>query len=135
MDSGAFGVSAVHFHFMQGEIPIAKWTDSVLLILGRRVGFEVSGDSMLPTLKTGDRVLVDPNAKIAVNDIVLANHPYKKSVRIIKRVAMIDSDGNYFLTGENPDESTDSKTFGKIPARNVLGKVVARMRLPLAPRF
>ncbi len=128
VDSGTLRVSAVHFYFMQGEIRIAKWTDSILLILGRRVGFEVSGDSMLPTLQMGDRVLVDPKATIAVGDIVLANHPYKKSIRMIKRVASIDSDAHYFLAGDNTAESTDSQTFGRIPAKDILGKVVSIKR-------
>lgn len=83
---------------------------------------------MMPTLKTGDRVLVDPSASIEIDDIVLANHPYKKSVRMIKRVVSIDSDASYFLTGDNPTESTDSQTFGNLLAKDILGKVVARMR-------
>lgn len=112
---------------MKGEIPIAGWKDLVLMFVGKRIGFEVSGDSMLPTLKTGDRVLIDPSARIEAGDLVLANHPYKKSVRMIKRVSSIDSDGTYFLNGDYPAESTDSQTFGNIPAKDILGKVVARM--------
>ena len=112
---------------MKSGIPIAGWKDSILLILGRRVGFEVSGDSMLPTFKTGDCVLIDPTAEVAVGDIVLANHPYKKSVRMIKRITSIDSDTNYLLAGDNKADSTDSQAFGKIPAKDILGKVVARM--------
>ncbi len=126
MDSGTFSVSAVHFYFMKSGIPIAGLKDSILRILGRRVGFTVTGDSMLPTFKTGDRVLIDPKATVAVGDIVLANHPYKKSVRMIKRITSIDSDTNYFLAGDNTADSTDSQTFGKIPAKDILGKVVGR---------
>lgn len=126
MDSETLGVSAVHFYFMKGEIPVAGWKDLILLTLGRRVGFEVSGDSMLPTFKTGDCVLIDPKAKVTVGDVVLANHPYKKSVRMIKRITSIDSNANYFLAGDNKADSTDSQTFGKIPAKCILGKVVSR---------
>ena len=111
---------------MKSEVPIASWKELVLLYVGKRTGFEVAGDSMLPTLKTGDRVLVDPSARIEIGDIVLANHPYKKTVRMIKRLSSIDSDGNYFLAGDNNADSTDSHTFGKIPAKDILGKVVCR---------
>ena len=113
---------------MKSEIPIAGWKELALLFIGQRVGFEVDGDSMLPTLKTGDRVLVDPKQTIAVGDVVLANHPYKKSVRMIKRVSSIDSDGDYFLAGDNTAQSSDSGTFGKIPAKDILGRVVSIKR-------
>ena len=103
-----------------------SWKDLVLLFFGRRIGFQVSGDSMLPTLKAGDRVLINPNTNIERGDIVLANHPYKKKLRIIKRVVSIDSDSHYFLSGDNSAESADSRTFGNIPAKEILGKVVCR---------
>ncbi|MGQ0543412.1 MAG: nickel-type superoxide dismutase maturation protease [Blastocatellia bacterium] len=112
---------------MMSEIPMANWKEMFLLFVGRRIGFKVTGDSMTPTLRNGDRVLVDPKRTIAMGDIVLANHPYKQNILIIKRVTSIDSDANYFLAGDNPAESTDSQTFGKIPSKHVLGKVVAQM--------
>ncbi|MEQ1924485.1 MAG: nickel-type superoxide dismutase maturation protease [Pyrinomonadaceae bacterium] len=112
---------------MSSELPIASWKDRLLWLIGRRIGFEVSGDSMLPALKTGDRVLVAPRQTLVAGDIAIANHPYKKGVRMIKRVASIDPDANFFLIGENKTESTDSQTFGAIPAKDILGKVVARL--------
>lgn len=111
---------------MKSEVPIAGWKELFLLFIGRRTGFEIEGDSMLPTLESGDRVLVDPQSRIEPGDIILANHPYKKSVRMIKRVTSIDSDANYFLAGDNTAESTGSQTFGTIPAKDILGKVVCR---------
>ncbi|NOT48077.1 MAG: nickel-type superoxide dismutase maturation protease [Acidobacteria bacterium] len=112
---------------MSSKLPAASWKDRLLWLFGRRIGFEVSGDSMLPALKTGDLVLVAPRQTFLAGDIVLANHPYKKGVRMIKRIASIDSDANYFLTGDNKPESTDSQTFGAIAAKDILGKVVSRL--------
>ena len=126
MGSGAFRRFGCPFSFMKSELPNANWKDIVLLYVGKRIGFEVAGDSMMPSLKTGDRVLVDPSARVEIGDIVLANHPYKKNIRIIKRVSSIDSDASCFLVGDNPADSTDSQTFGNIAANDILGKVVCR---------
>lgn len=82
---------------------------------------------MLPTLKPGDLVLVAKRYIPLAGDIVLANHPYKKGVRMIKRIASIDPDANFFLIGDNKTGSTDSQTFGAIPAKDILGKVVSRL--------
>ena len=82
---------------------------------------------MLPALKNGDAVLVDPNAKIAAGDVVLAKHPFKASVMILKRLAEIDENGNHFVVGDNLPESTDSRTFGALPSKSILGKAVCRL--------
>lgn len=79
---------------------------------------------MLPTLKDGDKVLVKPGSHFEVGDIVLANHPYKK-MRVIKRISEI-SDGRVSLVGDNPDESTDSRTFGEVSSNDILGRVIAK---------
>ena len=82
---------------------------------------------MLPALKNGDAVLIDPNAKIVAGDIVLAKHPFKASVMILKRLAEIDGNGNHFVVGDNLPESTDSRTFGSLPAKSILGKAACRL--------
>ena len=78
---------------------------------------------MLPTLKNGDAVLINPKAKLKRGDIVLANHPYKRSVKILKRIKEFTENGDLFLIGDNADESTDSRTFGAVRLKCVLGKV------------
>ena len=113
---------------MSSDLPIAGWKDQLLLILGRRNAFVIDGDSMLPGLTSGDKVVVDPTASTAAGDIVLARHPYKQNSRLIKRIAEITPSGDYFLTGDNPAESTDSRTFGPLQPDNILGKVVCRIK-------
>ena len=108
-------------------LPEASLKERVLVFFGRRRAILVEGDSMLPALKNGDAVLVDPNAKIAAGDVVLAKHPFKASVMILKRLAEIDENGNHFVVGDNLPESTDSRTFGAIPAKSILGKAVCRL--------
>ena len=113
---------------MEKELPAANWKERVLFFLGRRRAVLVEGDSMLPNLKNGDGILINSDEKVAVGDIVLAKHPFKKSVTILKRLSEIDENGNYFLIGDNLAESTDSRTFGAISAKHILGKAVCRLK-------
>lgn len=109
-------------------MPEANWKERILFLLGRRQGFIIEGDSMLPTLKASDAVLIDPGAAFSTGDIVLAQHPYKKSVKILKRIGEISPEGKYVLIGDNAGESTDSRTFGEIQKKDILGKVVCRLK-------
>ncbi len=96
--------------------------------LGRLLRFRVSGASMVPTLSDGDYVLVDPSRRAEAGAVVLARHPYRSGLRLVKRVARIEGDGRLFLSGDQPVESTDSRHFGALAPGCVLGVVVARMR-------
>ncbi len=98
------------------------------LRLGRLTGFRVAGNSMKPTLADGDIVLLSPSKEFRTGDIVLARHPFKQSVKILKRIESIMSNGNYFLAGDDPAESTDSRSFGAIHAKDIIGKVVCLLK-------
>jgi nickel-type superoxide dismutase maturation protease len=113
---------------MEKELPQANWKERVLFFLGKRRAVLVEGDSMLPSLKNGDGILINTDEKVVVGDIVLAKHPFKKSVNILKRISEIDENGNYFLVGDNPAESTDSRTFGALSPKHILGKAVCRLK-------
>jgi len=113
---------------MSVEIPLAGTRDWVKLIFRRVYGIRVDGDSMVPSVRSGDRVLIDPKASVKPGDVVLARHPYKSNVRILKRLSSIEPDGRFYLSGDNPDDSTDSRTFGSISISDILGKVVARLK-------
>ena len=82
---------------------------------------------MNPTLKDGEIVLVDRDAKIDVGDIVVAKHPIEQNSEVVKRVARINDRGHYFLIGDNSDDSTDSRHYGAVTREYIKGKVVARM--------
>lgn len=112
---------------MHDEIPIAGILEKLRFYVGRLQGIVIKGDSMHPTLKPGDRLLVDKNSAINVGDIVVAAHPFKSSVKIVKRVANIESDGRILLSGDNPNESSDSRAFGSINRSDIIGKVVFRL--------
>ena len=106
----------------------ADWKDRLLVVLGSRWAVRVSGNSMRPALENNDIVLVRRAGKIAVGDIVLAAHPFKTSVTILKRVTAIDEAGRIELHGDDPTESSDSRSFGAIPRKHIQGKVVSRLK-------
>ena len=119
-----------NFILMEKELPEANWKDRILFFLGKRRGFLVEGNSMFPTLKDGDAVLINPKEKIVEGDIVLANHPYKESVKILKRVKNFTENGDLYLVGDNAEllESSDSRAFGAVPLKYLIGKATCRLK-------
>lgn len=85
---------------------------------------------MAPLLEPGDEVLVDPRAFRRTpprpGDIVVARHPYRTDLLLIKRVAQVLENGNCTLEGDNQSESTDSRAFGSLPAERIMGRVTSR---------
>jgi nickel-type superoxide dismutase maturation protease len=83
---------------------------------------------MMPTYRDGDAVLVDAGAYVEApprpGDVVLVAHPFRQATRIIKRVEHITADGRVFVVGDNPSESTDSRSFGPLRPSQILGRVV-----------
>ena len=59
-------------------------------------------------------------------DIVVCRHPFKTDTVIIKRVVKVDGDG-MFLAGDNPEASTDSESFGRVPWVHLKAKVTSKM--------
>jgi nickel-type superoxide dismutase maturation protease len=102
--------------------------EKLLLLVGRRKMFRVEGNSMIPTLKEGDIVLIDPNARLQTGEIVLADHPYKKNVKMLKRFSGFTETAELILIGDNAQESTDSRTFGSVPRICFKGIVTSRLR-------
>lgn len=84
--------------------------------------FFVQGDSMSPLLREGDEVEVEPADNFSVDDVVVVRHPFKKSVLLVKRVHSLEK-GGYDLRGDNPKDSTDSRTLGLFAKERILGKV------------
>ncbi|MBI2018185.1 S26 family signal peptidase [Candidatus Daviesbacteria bacterium] len=77
---------------------------------------------MLPTLKPGQDVLVWCwFYKLKVGDIVAIKINVKE---MIKRVRQMSSDRGAFVQGDNEKESTDSRNFGWINKKDIIGKVI-----------
>jgi nickel-type superoxide dismutase maturation protease len=106
------------------KLPEASVFEIALLLFAFRSRYRVEGDSMLPLLEHGDEVLVHEGAGIEVGDIVIARHPHDEKIEMVKRVAGSFDNGKYFsLLGDNPPESTDSREFGLVEKRLIIGKV------------
>jgi len=92
-------------------------------LAGRRV--IVRGESMLPALRPGERVLFDRLAYVIERprrgDVVLARHPSRPGFQMVKRVADGGPD-EYTLLGDNPHASTDSRTLGAFGRKDILAR-------------
>lgn len=99
----------------------------VLWAVGRRRRFRVVENSMLPTFREGDEVLVAVGEKrpFSPGDIVIAQHPLKE-IKLIKRVDRVLADGRLFLLGDNPAESSDSRAFGPVVQQMIIGRVTGK---------
>lgn len=87
---------------------------------------KVTGESLSPFFVEGDFVVVSKIPfvlrKIKAGDIVVFRHPVYGTM--IKKVAHISPDGDeIFVLGTHP-ESTDSRQFGPLRRRQLIGKVV-----------
>ncbi len=87
---------------------------------------------MAPTLPDGAVVLVNPAAYAhqgpQAGDFVIAHHPFRTDVTLLKRVAEVQTDGRCVLLSDNPAAGTDSRSFGPIRPTQILGKVTSRLR-------
>ncbi len=81
----------------------------------------IVGDSMLPTLKPGQIVLVSHFKTLRVGSVVVA---LQNSREVVKRIASITGDWQLQLLGDNQVASTDSRQLGTVPKRHVLGVVI-----------
>ena len=95
---------------------------------------EVIGDSMLPTFSSGQHLSfkpLDPSTIVSDGDVVVAKHPLKLGVMVIKRVKRVEN-GRLFLEGDHPDPlaSEDSHNFGLVSRSSVLGLWVPNQEDP-----
>lgn len=110
---------------------------ALAFLLARRV--TVQGRSMAPELLPGERLLVDrlvyARDRPRVGDIVLVAHPMRPELRMVKRIALLQGArfgddvvgrGEYWVEGDNADESTDSREFGPVSRRDLLGRAWLR---------
>lgn len=115
---------------LSGRLNVAR--ECLLWLLRRRRRFKVVNDSMQPTARDGDYLVVDTHAyqsgQPQVGDVVLAYHPQQRDLVITKRVASVNSKNILELASDNPSVGQDSRQFGPIPTSQVLGRVTAVVR-------
>ncbi len=99
----------------------------------------VTGPSMVPTVRSGDRLLVRRvrrSETVRPGDVVLARFPARPELLVVKRVRRAVP-GGHWVEGDNPLVTDDSRAFGTAV---VVGRVVLRLwprpgRLPGPPRI
>ena len=116
------GLQLAEFRVINGT----KLRSLILFLIGHRRLFRVDGDSMLPTLSSGDFVIYRPFKKgqeeLSNGSIVIVRHPLKEKTLILKRIHKASSTG-IDLRGDNPEMSTDSRQFGIVNHGHLLGVV------------
>ena len=96
---------------------------------------KVVGGSMLPTYREGDWLFVSwldsaPGLEAVgnslVSKVVVIEREERPGIFLIKRVQKFHA-GNFWVQGEN-EESADSRSWGWIPANEVVGVVLFRYK-------
>ena len=97
----------------------------------------VTGPSMSPSVRHGDRLLVrrvEEPEEVVPGDVVLARFPSRPDLLVVKRVRRAVA-GGHWVEGDNGLVTDDSRAFGTAV---VVGRVVLRLwprpgRVPPAP--
>jgi signal peptidase I len=102
--------------------------------------FKIPTASMEPAVMSGDRILADKTAYRRMapqkRDVIIFVYPDDRSKMYIKRVEALPGDaitlpdgtkqevphGFVYVTGDNRENSIDSRHFGFVPLRDVIGK-------------
>ena len=83
---------------------------------------------MRPTLEPGDRVVCVRVGwrRVRAGDLVALRDP-RDGRLLVKRVRSVDpATGAVVVAGDNPAASTDSRTFGAVDRRHLVGRAVYR---------
>lgn len=87
---------------------------------------------MSPNLDAGDYVIVNRWAyrfrPPVAGDVVVARDPDTPDRILVKRVSHTLPDDRVFLAGDNEARSRDSRAFGSVAMRLIVGKVWLRLQ-------
>jgi signal peptidase I len=96
-------------------------------------GVEINGSSMAPTLLPGDWALAVSPGCLRRGDVVVLEHPERPGVELVKRVIGLPDElapngrilemDEYWVEGDDPSWSTDSRHFGPVAGERMKAKV------------
>jgi nickel-type superoxide dismutase maturation protease len=104
----------------------------------------VEGQSMLPTLVAGDFLVVTKARTLRRGALVVLALPDQLEYDMVKRLVALPGDeaggrtlgpDEYWVLGDHPEGSTDSRQFGAIPREVISGVVRLRYWPPSRARW
>jgi signal peptidase I len=115
-----------------GTIVAAATAWTVLRRRPFRVAIE--GASMAPTLLPGDRALAAAGGTLRRGDVAVVEHPGRPEYEMVKRLTGVPGDrvgedrmlgdDEYWVEGDHPASSTDSRQFGAVRRSRLKAKVL-----------
>jgi nickel-type superoxide dismutase maturation protease len=102
----------------------------------------VQGSSMAPTLQPGDFLIAVRSGPIRRGALGVVEHPDRPGYEMVKRFAGVPGDSmeglslradQFWMVGDNPDASTDSRSLGPFDRSTIRG--VVRFRYWPLPRL
>ncbi|WP_313896243.1 nickel-type superoxide dismutase maturation protease [Streptomyces sp. YIM 98790] len=90
---------------------------------------EVYNDSMLPTLRPRDQLLVVHGARVRPGAVVVLRHPHEHDLLVVKRAVERRPDG-WWVLSDNARMSNDSREFGAVPDEFLVARALLRLRPP-----
>jgi signal peptidase I len=104
-----------------------------LIVRWRPFAVEIRGESMAPTLRAGDWALAVPGGPPRRGQVVVVEHPRRPGFELVKRITAAPGDlapsgeflgaDEYWVEGDHPVGSTDSRHFGPVTRDRVKATV------------
>jgi nickel-type superoxide dismutase maturation protease len=111
------------YHRRRGALFAAVLVVGLAIVRLRPFRVEIRGQSMQPTLASGDWCVAVRTGRVRAGQVVVLERPDRPGLEVVKRVARADDGGGWFVLGDNPAASTDSRQFGPVPESALVGRV------------
>jgi signal peptidase I len=104
----------------------------------------VDGASMSPTLVAGDLLMATAPGRLRRGELLVVEHPLRPGFELIKRLGGLPgdrvdgrvlADDEFWVVGDLPARSTDSRSFGAISRSSIRGVVRLRYWPPSRLRY
>jgi len=82
----------------------------------------IVGPSMEPALANGEWWVARRSRRLRPGDVVILIHPRRPDLRIVKRLDHLGELG-WWVLGDNPESSDDSRAFGWVPVDRIVGRL------------
>jgi signal peptidase I len=105
---------------------------AVWLVLRRPFRVAVEGESMSPTFRPGDFLIAARSGPIRRGAVVVVEHPTRPGYEMVKRMVGVPGDSiqgvslgpdQFWMIGDDPAASTDSRTLGPFERDAIRGVV------------